>query len=791
MCVWWAFVECDGIAQSTMSRSDAKSKSVGGQPFSDFLRSLEPKGEPPREAFDGVWTALRQVLSQHLRRRGLLLRAPVLLGVVGYSTWTTPETRHAEGLPAHTRDALDELTADAYWHVFEERLQYLRRYQAAGGKVDGAVVEWLEQFLQERQKLNDPLGSRLYQTLRTALLRDVEEGRLSIVEGGPKLDNATVLSFSSGNSYLAEEADLAAVVRGWDLESLADDFDRQRHRSVVETFSRGLAALSAAGIGTFSFKSLIDALKRHVRVLLADLWADGPTPGDAVDPLWEEVSAERFSELNACVERRIDGLRVQQRTHEQLRKVWRFLRSFSLSSADDWPREEASVFAAMLKGDTLPSYRQLSRLLGLRHDRVSQLFGLLRGEVLTCLRELGHGSASAVRDMAAEGSGSEARMSDSYDLRDELRRRTAAAFRRSQPVSTERLMGTPREGLLITLAATAELGIEWLVLDVDATTGRCLLVAVDPMSWFGSGDRVLAGPPSSGLPVVRCSHGFHVPGSRLEGELAREVAVPSELEPIKAHRKAVLAGRYQPTDEEMEVDLDPDYRDWSRTLEGAQREAAASLNFGEADPRSSVRPLGRLVARAASVILLVALGLLAGLVIQQRRSAREVADLEATRSALIEERDQLAETAGELARERARLDAEIRRLGDEMQRAEEGHEQQREELEARIARLQVPEISVPWILVPPDLVRGDPEVLVVPPEARSVVLLLDARPGDRVEVSRIDGSTVWSATIERVEEQSEVLLRLPARLVPPGEYVISVWRQENQVTRLRFDVVRS
>ena len=94
----------------------------------------------------------------------------------------------------------------------------------------------------------------------------------------------------------------------------------------------------------------------------------------------------RLSELTDCVE---EGLRcrpVQKRTREKLLRLWGFLDAFGREAAD--PESALGLgerLAAAVWRETLPTNRELGRLLGIRHDRIPELLARLREEVERCL----------------------------------------------------------------------------------------------------------------------------------------------------------------------------------------------------------------------------------------------------------------------------------------------------------------------------------------------------------------------------------------------------------------------
>ena len=92
-------------------------------------------------------------------------------------------------------ETLDELTTDAYVFNFVHRLRSLRAQLLVKPNIEGLVLLNLKNFLYERQRRHDPLGCRLFKTLRSALRALVDDGQLEVSRGAPEIRNDTVLRF--------------------------------------------------------------------------------------------------------------------------------------------------------------------------------------------------------------------------------------------------------------------------------------------------------------------------------------------------------------------------------------------------------------------------------------------------------------------------------------------------------------------------------------------------------------------------------------------------------------------
>ena len=773
--------------------------------FGDYVRSLEPTGEPSDAALDQLWTALRRRLRRTLQRRGLWDRQPAYLGVTGHTAWTTPGTANRRGFPKAEQDALDELTTDFYVEVFVKRLPSLRRYARRGDNLEKIVRLGAGQFIQERQRQNDRLGYRLFQWLRTALAQAVTNRRLYVLAGDVKIRNETVLGFDpAASAEPASEDALAGVVRSWN-DALLYDWITARGAAVtglIDRLEERLPELRRGGVEVVGFKSLVDVFKHDVRARLGALLGDVDV-GNSTDPLRPGEERQRIEELSECVQAGLQGGGGQQRTRDKLLEVWRFLIAFALTAVDpERVRGASAALMAALQGEDLPSHRELSRLLNIRHDRFPALLARIKDEVERCLETLGRFRPSALGphpgdrhgvpdDIAntdtlgasAGARGSEANLDDTRDLRQELKRLTAEAYRRGG--STPSAAVGPEVGALYHLEACPEPGIEWLLVEIEAATGDGLAVPADTLPLLGSSDLAIGSGADIGHLSLRCDFGVWLGSDVLRGERRTTALAVTELDRIQARRHTLATG--EATKEvASEIDVDPDYRGWRRSLEAA-RNAVARVYGGRVDEisvgeeggqlhrvelmeipdsdepepemtekvQSNVRlfktwrslPSKQLLNLAASAAVVLASGVLMGHLFEKRRFEPIITDLEVG----------LRETQA-------------------------NHDALLEQLQAE----QEPEAGIPWLLAPFSNTRGTAVRFVVPSEARSIALLIDAANGDRLEIRDAAGDEVWSATVERIDSPDEALVSIPAARMPPGTYSVKVWRGD--VSKVEFEV---
>jgi hypothetical protein len=338
----------------------------------------------------------------------------------------------------------------------------------------------------------------------------------------------------------------------------------------------------------------------------------------------------------------------------------------------------------------------------------------------------------------------------------------------------------PQPGDLFVLPETADFPVEWALL--DRRSGQMLAVAADTNPLAGSADvEILPGEPAGPL-SLRCRFGLWVDASRFDPSRWTGVLDPDAVARALAKRAELESGDLTASPLADETDADPEYEDWVREVLAPAHSVLSRP--ATADERSARPPvlgpsrrwssLGNPYALAASVLLLVTLGLAGGLVWQ----TRTIADLDAGRQ----------RTEQELRRERAK------RAG-ELQQAEEAHKKQMEERDRqaeqkraedrrRIADLESrletsgrvrPLVNAPFVyLGPRDPVRGGLDAVPLPPEASYLFVILtvaDLRsfPEYRLEIVSQD-KPVWSTAGLHKTGPIEVSVALPRSLLPPGDY---------------------
>ncbi len=198
-------------------------------------------------------------LVRQMRARGLRSAPPSYLGVYGGASW------EEEGL-------LDELIGDCYTYIFVRRLPGLIKQLMVRPNIDGLVVRNVQNFLHDTQKKHDPLGYRVFEVLESALQLAVDARSLYVLENGPKIRNATILSFSRWTQpkvvpQLSHPPDFSLQVKVWN-DDLMPDLIRAKgkaRRTLEVGLKERVVRLSEDGVKGFRFKDLVDPMKHDVR----------------------------------------------------------------------------------------------------------------------------------------------------------------------------------------------------------------------------------------------------------------------------------------------------------------------------------------------------------------------------------------------------------------------------------------------------------------------------------------------------------------------------------------------
>ncbi len=354
--------------------------------YTEYLSKLPTDGSQPDEALAlRVLARLRLDLRRQLKRRGLWILSPALLGISG-SFWDDA--------------TLEELVHECYIYVFGERLKNLLPQLKHRDNVDGLVVLNLKHFLTRLQRETDPVGYRVYEILGSAIDKAVRAGDVFVLSDDDRIRNDTILGFSPRTDprRAAAFSELEALVSIWN-ENLLPDLITARSRAVTKVIDHVrdcVLALRAEDVEAFRFGDVVQPLKRDVRRRWASVWdLDAGESAAELDEagvaaMVRVVRPDDYGDgrglewLLECVPNSIH-LRQDDsaKNREGLWKLWEYVCGFTLGS--DPSRG----------GRKLPSFSALGELLDIYRERIPRLLKVLRALVEACRAREGHPATEA------------------------------------------------------------------------------------------------------------------------------------------------------------------------------------------------------------------------------------------------------------------------------------------------------------------------------------------------------------------------------------------------------------
>jgi hypothetical protein len=346
--------------------------------------------------------------------------------------------------------------------------------------------------------------------------------------------------------------------------------------------------------------------------------------------------------------------------------------------------------------------------------------------------------------------------------RESMRRATTEALARFGRLEEElnRRRDQPAEpGDLWVFPQTADLPLEWLVLERHPTDSRrVLVVPADTNPVSGPADVAVPKTAPCGPLRLRCGYGTWVDSP--EGGRARRTGLV-EAEVVQQARERYAALKAEPGGGEPET-VDPEYEDW---VDDVVRRGTRALTVAGGRPPVQKSWVARPWATAATVLLALGLGWATGRMIPRA----SVPD-----PALQDARDRLA-----------RQEAELQRLRTEgpAKRGDPGPLPASPAASKEAAPRPLTNLPFIW-LGPSEATRGPAPVLTVPPAAALVLIVLqvdDPEPRRRYRLDVHGGRTgqkVWSGGGLVKTGVSELALALPRELLPAGAYSLRLYDEE-------------
>lgn len=347
-----------------------------------------------------------------------------------------------------------------------------------------------------------------------------------------------------------------------------------------------------------------------------------------------------------------------------------------------------------------------------------------------------------------------------------------------------------RAGDLFALPATAHWPVEWAVIGpAPDAPQRLLAVPADHHPLAGSGDVAIPEEAPAGPLTVRCRFPVRIAAGDLAPRLRSGLLEPAATAEVARTRSDLEAGRLVPSDEQEEVDSNPEYRRWiaetivpaCAAIGAARGPWGSGRGVGEPapPPRRARRERRsaewrRALPLAASVLLAISLALSGGVLVQSQRVERLEAESAAGEGRLRAEIEELSE-AGRRRAEAHRREAE--RLARERDDALAAAERPPAPPPASGAE---PLVNLPfaWLRPEGDATRGEPPAVEVSPTAGLVALILpidDPGPHRRFGLEIVREATaerIWTTDELVLTGLAETSLALPAGLLPAGDYTL-------------------
>lgn len=530
--------------------------------FTDSIRlMIEQGGKPAPKDFTPLWKNLRGGLVRELMKRNLFSSSPSYLGIDGAS-W-------------HQGEALDELAADCFIYAVLKRLKSLEKHLGMKANIDGLIFLNIGNFVYERQKKHDHVGYRVFKMLQEVTLQSIDAGVLHVLQGNEKIRNDTVLGFSpESEPEKADSVDLGELVEIWAEDLLPElvkskGSKRQAMQGRLRSYLEGLRDYGAE---VFRFKAVIHPLQSEARRRWYPMGFPGPEElaldevsdeikrlVHVVRPLSEVEDRDSWHQLRACVDASLKKLETKRKkTKDYLLELWDFLKR--------WAEEAGEVKP--------PSNQNLAKQLAIPRDRFPGLYKTL-AELAEACQISSRGQRVVISEAGGTSGAAGARAMGEISHQERMRKKMGVALANlaeERAAATSRGAGPPRLGEIYLFIATSELPIEWVVVDQDpADPGYLRVVPIDTHPQVGSADVAVpawdsyewgqAGDGSESM-SVRCGFSVRLAVEAFDPELCIGCLEAGDLERVRRKRDQIADGCLKPTQEELEVDSDPDYEDW-------------------------------------------------------------------------------------------------------------------------------------------------------------------------------------------------------------------------------------
>lgn len=612
--------------------------------FTEFVRQMDG-GHPDPELCEHLWQALRGLLRVEMQRRSAWQTRPSFLGVIGHRSWAEP----GDG-----SDGLDELVSDCFEHIFVIRLEGLRMQAQRKPSIDGLVLMAVRQFLLATQSRNDPLGFRVFEVLQGAMQEAVDRGQLVIIQGGPRIRNGTHLALEPGTPPEAvQRVDSSLLVQQWvdrRLDALVNA-SHQRLAKLKQNLVKDLLAFLGPQRPGVRFGDVAAPLKDLVRRNWAARFLNMPgfmAWRDEETPVPSAAEALTLRQHVAAVVRCLDRSEerdLDAKTRQYLSWLWAYLKGFAFEDLKRFVAGlvERSAVQGESDPDIFPTGRQLEALLGIPRARLPKLFERLQEQWQRCAERVGlPNKEGAMASSSRANPFPDAKSRAMASLQRALEASAADDGRQLKPGQVPATSLVPGDLFIVPWAEVD--GVLWSVLAVNVDAGSVDICPTDQFPLLAATDLDLAWEDAEAEPrVVRLGLEASVPLAALgEVEACGRLSAKG-LAAVLAHRAAVDPSTQDPSTQDLASQL-PAYLEWLEDGPGRARrlllagrggvEASQPVTTPVTTPTPFERPVpprrraARWPALANAAVLLLSLGLSAGLGWKVVELGRHVAFLE-------------------------------------------------------------------------------------------------------------------------------------------------------------------
>ncbi|MEM6454347.1 MAG: hypothetical protein AAF772_04560 [Acidobacteriota bacterium] len=612
--------------------------------LTDFIRHLRDGDAPSDALVDQVIDALRGLLGAEMKRRSNWSSPPRFLGVVGHAHWVSHDD-------APDGDALDELASDFFTWLLARRISLTRQLDDKP-IIDGLVARNARFFLLEIHRQHDPIGYRLFDVLRGAVLRGVDNGQLRVVAGDAQIRNDTVLmpeALAQADDAVADGQltlrDPQPLADRW-LSDHLDAMITARHAARTRLNARlsdELAAWMRSQKAPVRFGDLAAALKRDARGSWSSRLRDAHSAGAsaaAFDDPGGARARRRFARIARCVAISIEHSNERVKTRHYLIRLWHFLEAFAI---DTLPGDVLPDASESSDDAQLPSNRQIAKLLDVPRERVPDLLARLGAQLKACQHAVDGPSTMTPTEPPPP---TDPALPPRQRARAALAAAQAADRARSDANVETRVA---RRGDVVQLADAPD--VFWLMLGDASDDARDVpCVPVDTVPLLGPDDRPLEALDAD---TDASDRAIWIARSALRADIA-----PARLR--AAHRVdrvpvAQLAALDRPASDDGRLRLDPDDADYRAWIEAGPARARDALVRADDAPTASVRAfpsdaapsaLGR---RGLTLLAAALLALTIGLGVAVLRLDDQINGLQNDTAVLQSERDTAQDRVAELS----------------------------------------------------------------------------------------------------------------------------------------------